>query len=423
MAKREISNLDLKMKLTMEYLDNGGYEKIWSNRLLDDLMLVKKSKDGKVDPDTISSSVNAFMLAILGSHLSQAPFSPELMFEYKSTLQKSYNFEQQNIDTIEDFDKIYEEYKLKKGIIYRGQSEAKWRLYSKIQRQWIEEKLFDSEDSYQAFLEKIVELGKSEFRAQIREILKEHNIDSENSISILGYLQHHGCPTPLLDWTYKFQNSLFFALDGLNSGERKTEIDDYFSVYHIEEKHFAGSNLRLIIETSTESIEKSMLEKMILEIAGEDENKEEEMRKHFAGRQLLDRKKLYGSGLVNHMTQIPHLLDFPLGYFSDKDTESGILFSLNNNINIKNQEGVFTWNSDPSKPIELVGDELYMQNLSKDESKNYRFCNCFNINKKLADHVRKRIEEDGVNKAFIYPTSNTSTLDIFERSKKIMEKH
>jgi hypothetical protein len=161
-----------------------------------------------------------------------------------------------------------------------------------------------------------------------------------------------------------------------------------------------------------------MLDKMIIDIAGKDENKLKEMREHFAGRQLFDRKKLYGSGLISHITKIPHLIKFPLSYFSDSDIESGILFSLNNNLNIKNQEGVFTWNSDPAKPIELVGDELYMENLSEDEAKNYSFCSCFNINKKLAGHVRKRIEEDGVNSNFIYPAPEISTLDIFERSKK-----
>ena len=63
-------------------------------------------------------------------------------------------------------------------------------------------------------------------------------------------MQHHGCPTPLLDWTYKFQNALYFGLDGLESEERKREIDDYFSVYFIDEKNFEHGGMRnLIYET------------------------------------------------------------------------------------------------------------------------------------------------------------------------------
>lgn len=423
MAKRKVSNLDLKIKLTNEYLDNGGYEKIPFNGLLEDLKLVKKDSDGKVDPNTVSVSVNAFMLAILGSHLNQPPFAPDMIFEYKSTLQKSYNFDQQNIDTEQEFDKIYDEYKVKNDTLFRGQREAKWRLYSKIQRQWILEQLFSSEDNYQTLLESLVELGKAKYGAEIKKNLNEHNIDSENSIAVLGYLQHHGCPTPLLDWTYKFQNALFFGLDGLQIEQRKIEIDDYFSVYHIEENYFEGSNLRVIIENGLREIEKPMLEDLISKIAGNDIKKKDKMTKHFAGRQLLDRKKLFGSGLISHMTTIPNLLNFPLGYFSDKDIELGILFSLNNSLNIQNQQGVFIWNADPAKPIELVGDELYMQNLSPEEAKNYSFCSCFNINKKLAAYVRKRLEEDGINKEFIYPTPEINTYETFEKAKKSKTAH
>jgi hypothetical protein len=49
MSKREISNLELKLKVTHEYLDNGGYEKIWDIGLLEDLKKVKSGPDGKVD--------------------------------------------------------------------------------------------------------------------------------------------------------------------------------------------------------------------------------------------------------------------------------------------------------------------------------------------------------------------------------------
>jgi len=84
MRKTQILNLDLKVKLSKEYLDNGGYEKIWDIGLLDDLMLVKSQPDGKVDPNTVSPRVNAFMLAILASQLSP-PF-------YSSFVTVSINF-------------------------------------------------------------------------------------------------------------------------------------------------------------------------------------------------------------------------------------------------------------------------------------------------------------------------------------------
>src|SRR5690606_30823081 len=153
MPKRKISNLDLKVKLTNEYLNNGGIEKIPSVRLLEDLIKVKSGPDGKVDPDTVSTTVNAFMLAMLGSHLSPPFYHPEHISEYKSTLQKNNSFVQENIDTEEQFDKIYKEYKEKENTLFRGQREAKWRLYSKLQRLWIAEKLYEKQ-GYQTFLER-----------------------------------------------------------------------------------------------------------------------------------------------------------------------------------------------------------------------------------------------------------------------------
>lgn len=417
MPEREIANLDLKIKLTKEYLDNGGVENIFFADLLKDLIKIKFDANGKADPDTVTPLANSMMLALLGSHLSPPLFHPEHISEYASTLQKANSFDQENIDTVEHFDRVYEEYKTKTDTLFRGQREAKWRLYSKLQRQWISEKLFEKELSYQKLTESIVEIGKAEFAAQILELLNVHHIDTTNSISVLGYLQHHSCPTPLLDWTYKFENAVYFALDGLTPNSGSVEIEDYCSVYFIEEKHFEGGNLRKIIEEGLDSLEQPMLMKEIARIANGNEKKRIAMEKHFAGRKLFDRKKIAGSGLISHITKIENLINFPIGYFSDKDVESGILFSLNNSKNILNQAGVFTWNSDPSKPIEIVGDEQFPEGDIELGKKNYRFCNCFNIHKKITDHVRNRLEKDGITKEFIYPTPEINTWDVFEKAK------
>ena len=157
--------------------------------------------------------------------------------------------------------------------------------------------------------------------------------------------------------------------------------------------------------------------KLIAQIANGAEAKRIAMEKKFGGRKLFDHNRISGSGLISHMTKIAHLINFPIAYFSDKDAESGIVFSLNNSKNILNQAGVFTWNSDPSKPIEMVGDEQYKDEKTEEEAKDYRFCTCFNIHKKLLPHARKRLEADGITKKFIYPTPDISTWETFEKSK------
>jgi len=416
MAKREISNLDLKIKLFKEYLENGGIQKIPSVRLLEDIKKVKKGADGKVDPDTVSSLVNAMMLAILASHQMPPFFHPEHISEYQSTLQKHNSFVQENIDTVEQFDKIYDGYSAKQDTLFRGQREAKWRLYSKLQRLWLLEKLFKKE-SYQSLIERMVELGRKQFSEEIKELLQANHIDTENSISVLGYLQHHGCPTPLLDWTYRFQNALYFAIDGLTPNPGTVEIEDYCSVYFIEEKYFEGGSLRAIISEGLDAMEEPELQRMISIFSNGDEEKRKAMQKHFAGRKVFDRSRINGSGLISHMTKIEHLINFPIAYFSDQDRDTGIIFSLNNSKNILNQAGVFTWNADPSKPIELVGDEQHKEGKTDEEVKDYSFCSCFNIHKSLEGHIRKRLEADGITKEFIYPTPDLTTWEVFEKCK------
>lgn len=413
MPKREISNLDLKIKLTTEYLDNGGYEKIWDIGLLKDLKLVKSGQDGKVDPDTVSTRVNAFMLAILTSQLTPPFYSPNHISEYETTLQKSNSFDQVNIDTIEQFDKIYQEYKSKTDFLFRGQREAKWRLYSKLQRHWILDKLSDKFETYQSFLEQLVDLGRSQYNDRYIELLGEKHDDADNDIAVLSFLQHHGCPTPMLDWSYKFQNTLFFAVDGLEDKVRKKEIDDYFSVYFIEEKDFEKGGMRNLIYESIDRTQVFALNKMI-EMTTEDEERQMKMREYFKGRKAIDIKRIKGSGMIAYMLKLERMINFRATYFADGKPDD-ITFSLNNSTNIQNQSGVFTWNSDPLKPFEIVVNEQNIEANPDNDTKQYVLCECFNINKKLVDHVRKTLEQDGITKEFIYSTQDINTWDVYEK--------
>lgn len=413
MAKSELLNLDLKIKLTKEYLENGGYEKIWNADLLKDLILVKSGHDGKANPNSVSARVNAFMLSILASQLSPPHYSPQHISEYETTLQKSNNFHQINIDTVELFDKIYEEYKAKIHFLFRGQREAKWRLYGKLQRKWILEKLNDKFNSYESLLKQLVDSGRSEYKDRYLETLGEKHKDADNDVAVLSFLQHHGCPTPLLDWTYKFQYALFFALDGLENKVRNKEIDDYFSIYFIEEKKFEKGGMRNLIYQSIDKSQEFALTKLI-ELTTDDEDRRSEMREKFKGQKAIDVKRIKGSGMLAYMLKIEKIINIPTTYFADGKTDD-ITFSLNNSINIQNQSGVFTWNSDPTKPFELVVNEQNIEGDNPEEdTTHYVLCECFNINKNLAYHIRKKLEEDGISKDFIYSSPNINTWMIYE---------
>jgi hypothetical protein len=412
-------NLDLRFKLFKEYLFNGGIEKIFDIELIEEIERIKFS-NGKVDPNSISSKVRAMMNANLLDHLLPPFFNENSISEYLSTIQKENNFDQINIGTIEQFDRIYNEFSKKSDMLFRGQREAKWMLYSKLQRFWVTENLTKTEINYQKFLEKLVVEGKKKYGDKIFELYKTPNADTENDIAVLSYLQHHGCPTPLLDWTYEFNIALYFALDGLELPKGSAEIEEYVSVYFIEEKNFEAGNLRKLILETTFRLGETMLKKVISQVA-KNQNVAKKMTQKFGGRSIIDKDKIPGAGLILFMTKIERLLRFNLGYFSDIDkNDSGIIFSINNNHNIINQQGVFTWNANPSKPLELMGQEQFKSEVSDEEEvneKKYWFCGCFNIKKEIAEHIRTRLEENGITREYVYKSEETEIWDVYENSK------
>lgn len=411
---KEISIPKLKMQLTNEYLRTGGTEKILDPILLKDLLSVRVDKYGEPIAETVSSLVNAFMLGILATHKSPTFLYYEHISEYKSFLQKSLFFDQINIETEEGIDELFNKYESNKDFLFRGQREAKWRLYSSLQRFWVWDKFDKTQQGYEGFLRKITNLGKELFSGSIEEILLKIHIDSINELAILGFLQHHNCPTPLLDWTYNFKNAMFFGIDGIEETETVVEIEKYFSVYFIEERNFAPAGMRELISESLKTLSESKKLELIKILATTPEI-EQEMINKFKDRSIYDKEKLTGSGLISRMVLIETLKNIPIAYFSDKDISDGIAFSLYNSDNIITQDGVFTWNSSFDKPLEVIG--LEQHNEGGDNSVDYRFSECYNINKKLEPYIRSKLELLGIDGDKIYPDKTIDTKIVYTNSK------
>lgn len=414
---REISNLDLKIQLTNEYLRTGGVDKIYDANLLQDILDVKFYSDGKADPSTVTSRLNAFMLALLATHSMPPIISDENISEYSSIFQKSTCFDQETIDTVEQVDTLFENFKNNKIFLFRGQREAKWRLYSSLQRFWIWDKMKKSDADYLAILKLLIDNAKSKYETEIKNILEEINIDSINDISVLGYLQHHNCPTPLLDWTYSFETALFFGIDGLEPAQSVKEIDNYFSLYYIKEEYLSNGGMRTLLNNSLQEVGEKLKLELIAHIAV-DNKQRLEMEKHFYERSFFDKKRIKGAGLISHMTKIENMLNIPISYFSDKDIDNGIAFSITNSENIKKQNGVFTWNAHFSKPLEVIGNEQFIESKLDSEPNDYRFCECFNINKNLTGYIIEKLKQLDISSLTIYPEKDIDARDIYNESKK-----
>ncbi len=95
---------------------------------------------------------------------------------------------------------------------FRGQRCAVWMLRPSLSRflSRIKEKgQIDQSATYETVLNRV----KEEFKKNLL-LNRDLTPDQLQSIDLWQYGQHHGLPTPLLDWTYSAYVGLFFALEG-----------------------------------------------------------------------------------------------------------------------------------------------------------------------------------------------------------------
>lgn len=393
-------DLDFKVKLFKEHLEDGGYQRIKFKELLEGLLLVKCDETGKVIDETVNSLVRSAINSYVGTLLDSPSIDKSFLSEYKAFIQKEIFFNQTNIDTVEDFEKIFAELHQKPETLFRGVDEAKYRLYSSLQRLWIERKFYNQEINHLDFIKKMIDNSKKEQGHILQKYFSNVKFDPENDLSILSFLQHYGCPTPLIDWTYSFANALYFGAYKLQKTLPKREIDSYFSVYYIEEKYLRAGDE--IIEAAKEGMQrlKPKVEKIL----------RERMQKANVAEAIIDASitddvvenvtlLTHGRPLMATLTKVDNIISSPLLYFSEIKNDGIISFHLNNNLNIVNQQGVFIWNSSANFPIEHIARNQYDEN----EQEGYSFSNCLNINKSLRPYILKRLKKLGIDKNFLFP--------------------
>lgn len=407
-----IKNLEEKFKLIREHFVRNGQPK--DPLIANDWENVKYDTTGLPIEDSIGSYLRGLMMICLNEHSQPIPVSVNKMDEYISLWQKGFYFGQETINTIEEFEGKYSELKIQKDLLYRGQKEAKWRLYNTLQREWLSRQLESKFANYLEFIKVLKSKGKEKFDNQILEILKDFDIPSTNDISILGFLQHHSCPTPLIDWTFNLDVALYFSLDELQQSSGVLEIENYFSIYYYGQKE-SGDYKSFWDEVVTETDQKLLTE--LIEFMGGSEERVRRMREHFAGRSLIDKSKLQKLDFSKLALSLDTLVPFESTLFSDNDRSSGIIFSLHNNKNIRNQNGAFAWNNSPNSPLEEVGRNYFVKhNPDVDVIQEYRYCYCLNINKSLEKPILEKLRRNGIDEDFIYVSKDINAREIFDQA-------
>ena len=278
--------------------------------------------------------------------------------------------------------------------IYRGMSEAKYKLLTSSQRIWISNEMHQwSNKSYIEFISDLVD--KANQTPLIHKVFELYSYTrNEREFPILSLLQHYGAPTPLMDWSYNSNIAFFFATDGLKKKEEpKTQIDDYFSIYRINKRKYKNEFLNIIDFIPKET---------------------------YPNIKSFDN---FGNANGNPKANgIFYISDFerrgestgdirPFG--SLKIRRQKPLTSIYNQ-NIIPQEGLFIFNPFKDKTLE----EIFNPDLNQD-GWNLALTpfDCFNIHKDLAEYLRRKIDvKYKINKSFIYPNLNDEAIKIKERT-------
>lgn len=310
---------------------------------------------------------------------------------YATLADKATHFDSINIDSKADLDNLISQWTGKnddKTMIFRGLTEAKYKLINSAQRFWNGEELNRLGRNYQDFIQTEIDKAKA-FHNNL--LVKFYNAFGHTAydLSILSFLQHYKAPTPLLDFTYNFDCALFFGIDGLTHNP-SADIGNYFSIYAIDtrETNFISfiSHLNSSISQINEILERN--KEMEIDTTEILNNIEQLKYSYFQGLTLF-----YLPGFI------PGGIPFAIGNRSNFK-----LIYNQHNLNVINQEGLFVFNSDPTHPLEDyfsggygTGFQLTFQ-LSK--------MKCWNIHKSLSEYVVRHLIENRpipINREFIYP--------------------
>ncbi|MCH5263697.1 MAG: FRG domain-containing protein [Lachnospiraceae bacterium] len=112
--------------------------------------------------------------------------------------------------------------------IFRGVREARYKLFTSVQREWITNGLGRHMTINQLVNSLIRDMRQN--RA-LNDYFALMNI-VQTDFLYLSLLQHYSAPTPLLDFTHNHRVALYFATAGLTTAYTENDIDDYFSLYY-----------------------------------------------------------------------------------------------------------------------------------------------------------------------------------------------
>lgn len=283
---------------------------------------------------------------------------------------KEDNFNYKLISKSKDFEEWYynEVPKFSSGgYIFRGVNEAKYKLYTSLQRTWwnldfVRGLYGDINDPsyYLKFVETLMNKARGWNYGILARYYKKLNTELDD-FALLSLMQHYGLPTPLLDFTTDLDTGLYFAFLWMEQTPNNRIIENCVSLY-------------------------------ILSIKGNQER-------------LLNLSDIYKE--ENQKIDVKHFFnEKKLVLFSEQDEtnefKNGCNAKINThtNFNILNQKGVFLFNYHPWKPIEVSGNFQGQPFINE--------AICIDIHKSLKQFILKILnnKRKELNHEYLFPNFN-----------------
>lgn len=368
-------NVDIEKEVISE-LDKYEFDSVHS---------LKNFREDEYFQKEIAKSISKLMGKV-------APQKGEIL-EYPNTFQKKAFFQICIIDTEEDFlRQINNLHSLNSNCLFRGVSESKYMMYNSFQRYWNKNRLFEKGLQYDDTIVKIVKEARND-----KTFKKYFDTIGEkiSDISVLSFLQHYGNNTPLIDWSYNFDVALFFATNYQSDYIKSQEaIENYFSVYFIEENNLSAFNYKLDVA----GIMENQFQDFLRQDGWDDEKFKSIDKKHSIKNYI---KKRGYNVILNEFGNLQNLFKLPsVCFFGDKEVLDVASQNLINNFNIINQEGGFLWNFHSYAPIEFIIKKIHRPHVNSLCPTNIK---SLEINKKLIPIAKKYLEEKGIHEEYVFP--------------------
>lgn len=298
--------------------------------------------------------------------------------EYTKLSEKESIFSCKTIDSQKAFDDaIMPLIKTKTTYFFRGVNEAKYKMYTSGQREYIGkeyDKICDC--SYWDFVQSLIRpLQHNQDLLQFYKAINKNLSDS----FFYTYLQHYGAPTPYIDFSTDIYVALFFCTYKMQNSPSGTEIDNYISLYYIDngmsKRDATLQTLYNSFKEAERKIEKQPLQEAFLD--------------------LKDRRKRSAyQNKPRFFLTTKELNDISVFYINQEATygnfvRNRIIYQIPNR-NMIAQKGLLIYNNSDTDPLEDLS--MFRKKIQ-----------CLNIHKSLADYIKTKCVNNGYTHDKIFP--------------------